>query len=173
MDPHAEHHRLPIIRHTISFNSPRSVLLLNPVVPLVVSVFLIAVVFTIWPEALEHAPISFERRGVIHHIWHYSLLGGSILALYGMFSANLRRLQFEFVGLLMLTTALAMNLVAQVATLIDEGSAAGGEAAGVTGLGLALRAGVIVTLALRTAVLYFEPIVQVPGTGTAHEPRED
>lgn len=159
MDPAAPRHRLPIVRHTIAFSSPRSVFLLNPVVPLVVSVFLIAVTFTIWPTALEHAPISFERRGVIHHIWHYALLGGSILALYGMFSANLRRLQFEFVGLLMLTTALSMNLVAQIALFLDAGSSAVAE--GVTGLGLGLRAGVIATLALRAWVLFSEPVVQV------------
>lgn len=159
MDPSAPRHRLPVVRHTISFASPRSVFLWNPVVPLVFAVFFIAVTFTIWPTALDHAPISFERRGIIHHIWHYALLGGSLLALYGMFSANLRRLQFEFTGLLVLTTALSMNLVAQVALFIEAGSAAVAE--GVTGLGLGLRAGVIVTLALRAWVLFAEPVAQI------------
>ena len=161
MDPKSPRHSLPIISRTIQFNSPRSVLLLNPVVPLVIALFFIAVTFTIWPSALEHAPISFEKRGVVHHIWHYSLLGGSVLAIYGMFSANMRRLQFEFAGLLLLVTAMAMNLVAQVSLFADQGPAA--VADGVTGFGLGLRAGVLATLLLRLVVLYFEPVVQVSG----------
>jgi hypothetical protein len=162
MDPDHPHHRLPVVKRTISFSSPRSVLLLNPTLPLVLCLFGIAIVFTVWPTALDHAPIGFERRGVIHHIWHYSLLGGSLLALYGMFSANLRRLQFEFAGLLLLVTALSMNFVAQMSVLIAHGESSVQE--GVTGLGLALRVAVIATLALRAGVLVVEPVVIVPGT---------
>ena len=163
MDPNNDRHRLPVVKRTISFTSPRSAILLNPAVLIVMSILVAAAIFTIWPEALEHSPISFEKRGVVHHIWHYALLGGSVLALYGMFSASLRRLQFEFAGLVLLVTAVAMNFVAQVSRLMDQGAASAGED-GVTGFGLCLRVGVIATLALRAWVLVAEPVVQVPVT---------
>jgi hypothetical protein len=128
-------------------------------------------VFTIWPQALEHSPISFEKRGVVHHIWHYSLLGGSILSLYGMFSASKLRLQYEFIGLLILTNALLMNLVAQLDTYFDAGPLAVHE--GVTGIGLGARIILVLILLLRMFVLYFEPKVDWPVTNIVVEEPED
>lgn len=161
------HHEHKIIQRTISFNSPKDVLLQNPTVLPVFAVFAAAVIFTIWPSALEHSPISFERRGVIHHIWHYTLLSGCLVTLYGMFSAHRLRAQIEFFGQVTLVVALALNFIAQTSTLVDEG-ASRAVLEGVTGVGLALRAGIILHLALRAWVLFKRPtqIVKIQTTTT-------
>lgn len=155
----AGHHR------PFSYRSIRSVMLSNPVPFLVLSIFVAALIFTVWPEVLSHSPVSFEKRSIfadatIHHIWHYGLLGGSVLALYGMFSANKYRIPLEFVGLIILTVALGMNFTAQLSLFIDEGPQLAATE-GVTGLGLCTRAGVIATLALRAWVLIADPLQPV------------
>lgn len=150
-----------IVRRTISFTSPRQVFLRNPVAIEVTGLFIIAIVFTIWPLALEHSPISFEQRGVVHHVWHYTLLGGSALALFGMFSAHPRRLQLEFVGVLSVALAVALNLVAQVERLISEGAVAA-LTEGVTGFGIAARGVIMLHLLLRCYILVKDPEVNIP-----------
>lgn len=93
-----QHAAFPVATNTI--RSPRSIILLTPFEFVVASLlWLLAVVFTIWPAALEHAPVSFEQRGVVHHVWHFALLAGSSLLLTGLFYAGARRLQVELVGL--------------------------------------------------------------------------
>ncbi len=128
-------------------------LLLYPLqFPLVLALFLVSAVFTAWPEALEHSPISFETRGFVHHIWHYTLLVGAALVLVGMLWNNRRRLQVELSGLFLLIGAMGMNFLA-VAT------ASGPEAP--NGLTIAVRFGVIAGLVLRAWIIISEPVVEI------------
>ncbi len=156
------HSDIPVVHGTFTVRSPRAVTLLHPFqLPLVLALAVLSVVFTVSPETLDHTPISFETRGVVHHIWHYTLLVGSLLATVGMFVAHRRRLQIELSGLFLLTGALAMNLVASIAeatTTVADGSP--------TGLGMALRAGVIIGLLIRAYTVAREPTVQMPNTQT-------
>lgn len=154
--------RIPIIKSALSIRSPRAVAILHPFqLPLVLVLAVLSIAFTIAPETLNHTPISFETRGIIHHVWHYTLLGGALLALVGMFAAARRRLQIELSGLFLLAAALTMNLVglftvsAATATTGDEPP---------SGLGMALRVGVIVGLLVRAYTVAREPTVQIPGT---------
>ncbi len=174
-------HDIPVVHHTISIRSPRAVLLLNPTLPIVLSLLFVSVVFTIWPEALDHSPISFERRGIVHHVWHYSLLAGSLLALVGMFATFRRRLQLELAGTFLLVGSLTINLIAMVNELepaetflpvgaftinliamVDESGHPVGDPP--SGLGMAIRAGVILMLAIRTYILIAEPTIEISAT---------
>ncbi len=149
---------IPIVRGTLSIRSPRAVALLHPFqLPLVLGLAAVSVVFTIWPEALNHTPISFEIRGVVHHVWHYSMLTGSLLATVGMFVTHRRRLQIELSGLALLTGALTMNLVALIT---EAATTAIGEIPG--GLGMALRAVIIAGLLVRAYIIAREPTVEIP-----------
>ncbi len=129
----------------------RSVLLLGQsTLPILVCLVLVAVVFTISPKALDHAPVAFETRGVIHHVWHYTLLGGSLLALFGALTLHKRGLMVELVGLILVVAALALNLTALLAG--DEP---------VRGVGLALRAGAMLQLAVRIWILVVRPTAEI------------
>ncbi len=159
---HRHEYDIPVIRGAVSFRSPRAVALLLPFqLPLVLTLAALSVVFTVAPETLDHTPISFETRGVVHHVWHYTLLAGSLLATVGMFVVHRRRLQIELSGLCLLTGALAMNLMVLIAeamtTVADEAP---------TGLGMALRAAVIIGLLIRAYTVAREPTVQIPSTLT-------
>lgn len=148
---------IPVVRRTFSIRSPRAVLLLNPTVPIVVCILIVSIIFTFWPQTLNHSPISFERRGIVHHIWHYSLLAGSLLALVGMFGTFKRRLEFELFGTIILAGALTMNLIALVADAVDPKA---GEPT--SGLIMAVRVGVILIFILRVYVLVARPAVNAP-----------
>ncbi len=125
-------------------------LLLRPFeFPLVVVLCALAVVFTVAPEALDHAPISFETRGVIHHIWHYGLMAGSLLTLAGLLSG---RDKIEFAGLLVLIVVIAENLIAVVS---DTGP--------VLGLTIAYRSALLTGLAIRAYTLIRRPVIEVRG----------
>lgn len=144
-------HDVPLLHGTFTIRSPRSVLLLNPFqLPLVVGLLLVAVVFTIWPQALDHSPVSFEKRGLVHHVWHYTLLLGSALTLVGMLAAARWRLKAEFVGLVSLIVVAALNMIALTSA---EGPTSGFD--------LALRAAVIVGLSVRAVIVVTEPTVDV------------
>ncbi len=135
----------------------RAVLLLYPFqFPLVLSLFMVAVVFTIWPEALEHSPISFEERSAVHHVWLYTLLAGASLVLLGMLWDNRRRLHVELSGVFLLIGATGMNLLA-------VGTEEGPDAP--NGLSIAYRAGILVGLAIRAWIIVSEPVVPL-GTAT-------
>ncbi len=150
---------IPIIRSTVSIRSPRAVTLLQPVlVPTVLLLLVLSVVFTIWPEALNHTPISFETRGFVHHAWHYTLFAGSLLTTIGLFVNHRRRLQIELSGLCLLVGALTMNAVA----LIADSTNLTPDEAPFSGLGMALRVGLIVGLLIRAYTVAIEPTVQVP-----------
>ncbi len=143
---------------TVAFRSPRAVALLHPFqLPLVLGLVVLATVFTVWPAALSHVPISFETRGIVHHIWHYTMFAGALLATYGMVAISRRRLQIELAGLALVIGALAMNLVARISEW-----AIGPEDEAPNGLGLMLRIVVIVGLLVRAYTIAREPTVQVP-----------
>jgi hypothetical protein len=170
MTPAADHpnyHEIGIVSKTMRVRNPREVFLLNSTVPIVMCMFVISIVFTIWPAALNHAPIGFERRGIIHHIWHYSLLFGSVMALCGQFSASSHRMRIELLGLIISTGAVGMNLAAVIAEGFAQGNAV--EA----GFALALKIGVALTLLLRIYVLYAEPTVMLPVPPPAVDDVED
>jgi len=134
----------------------KAAFLLQPYqLPIVLAAAALAIVFTIWPQALDHAPIAFERRGIIHHIWHYSLFAGSFVALYGMFSESARRLQIEFAGLLTLLVVIALNTIALAADTMTNPP--GAE----SGLGLALRCAVLAGLGGRGYTLLRQPTIHV------------
>lgn len=155
----------PVLRGTITIRSPRSVLLLLPFeFAFAVALWFVSVVFTIWPEALEHAPVSFEQRGFIHHVWHYALLAGSIMLLWGMFSAGRRRLQVELVGLFLVLGCLGVNLTAVIADAVTTH-----DAPDVAGLGIGLRAGFILGLLIRTYIVIREPTVDLASTNNGGE----
>lgn len=139
-----------------------AVALLRPVqFPLVVALLIVSIVFTVWPDALEHSPITFETQGVIHHIWHYSLLFGSALCLVGMFWVNPRwQLPVELAGLCLLMGVLMVNLIA-VSSLAFGLSEAPNSEGDPSGFGLALRIGVILGFAIRAYVIVAEPIMTV------------
>lgn len=141
----------------------RDVVLLHPFhFPLVCTMFVVSLVFTVFPEALEHTPVSFETRGPIHHIWHYALLLGSALTIVGMFGVDRKSIRTELVGLVMLFSAAALNFVAVVAGQVD-GSA---EPAG---FGLALRAAVILGLGARIVIVIVQPSVPLITVQDEHD----
>ncbi len=136
------------------FRPPIGVLLLHPFqLPAVVSLFVLSVTFTIWPELLDHAAVSFEVRGPVHHIWHYSLLGGAIVTLLGMFYVSRRYVQIELAGVCVLTGAVLLNLVAAISDL---------GAGSVTGIGLALRIAFVLGMVIRAYILLVQPAVVLP-----------
>lgn len=143
-------------RGAFSIRSPRSVLLLNPYqLPIVLCLFAVSVTFTFWPEVLEHTPLSFEARGIIHHLWHYALLVTSLLTLVGMFSARRWRLKAELIGVIGLIGVLGVNLVAFVADASREAP---------NGLDLAFRLGILLGFMLRAFTLVREPTVDLRET---------
>lgn len=150
-------HDVPLLHGTFTIRSPRSVILLQPFqLSLALALAAVSVVFTIWPQVLDHSPVSFERRGIVHHVWHYMLLAGSLVTLGGMFSAGRRRLRVELVGLCLLVGALGVNLVAVIA---DP------HASNVSGLGVALRSAAILGLSVRAFIVATEPTVNLRADG--------
>ncbi len=142
-----------------SIRSPFAVMVLMPFqLPLMLFLGVLSLVFTIWPGVLQHSPISFETRGIIHHVWHYSLLAGSLLALVGMFWTSPRRLRVELSGLFLLMGAMTMNLIALVSAVSSAGVGVTQET---SGLDLALRFGVLAGLASRVVVLMTAPVATV------------
>lgn len=149
-------HDLHLWRGGVTIRSPRSVLLLSPYqLPVVTCLFAVTVVFTFWPEALEHTPLSFEARGAIHHVWHYAALAASLLTLVGMFSAQRWRLKAELIGLIGLIGVVGVNLVAFVAASTVETP---------NGLDLAFRLGILLGFTVRAVTLVREPTVDLRET---------
>ncbi len=157
---------VPIKHAMFSIRSPWAVMVLMPFqLPLTWAIFAVSVVFTIWPDALQHSPISFETQGLVHHTWHYSLMLGSLLVLVGLFWTSPRRLTVELVGLCVLMGALVMNLIAVVAFAFSPED---GEEP--SGLGMAIRVGIILGLGVRAYIVIKEPTVNViQGTLTFNE----
>lgn len=136
----------------------RIVVDLNPFqFPLALALFAVTVVFTIWPDVLEHSPIAYETQGLIHHVWHYSLLAGSVLVLAGMFGQFGRHLQVELAGLSIIGGAMMVNLLALVSTIGQDDEP--------SGFGMALRVGIIVGLVFRAVGIIRTPVVTVAPRG--------
>lgn len=144
----------------VALRNPRDVLLLNPLqLPVVVALLTVSVVFTIWPEVLEHSPVSFEQRGIIHHFWHYTLLTGAASTLFGMMSAGPRRLKAELVGLCLLIGALGINLTSAVAAALAT------HPPEVSGLVVAMESALIAGLSVRAYIVTVEPTVDLHSPG--------
>lgn len=135
----------------------RDTVLANPFeFPIALTLFLVAVVFTLFPEVLEHTAISFEQRGVIHH-WgfHYPLLFGSAAMVAGLLMHPPPGFIMEFAGLVLVFLALMLNLTAMLA---DE--LAGGEP-DASGLGIAIRAALMIGIATRAWIIVKRPTITV------------
>lgn len=144
--------------------SLRRVALLHPIeLPLVVCLLLVAVVFTVFPQALEHAPVSFEQRGLVHHAWHYSLLMGAGLAAFGLFTCDIRRGRLvQVAGFTLLVAALAMNLVALIAA-----ETSGDPRVDLSGLTIAIRVALIIGLLTRMWITAAQPTIVFTGSRDA------
>lgn len=141
-----------------SLRDVRDVAFLQPYqLPFVVAVVIVALVFTVFPEALEHSPIAFEERGFIHHVWHYTLLSGGLLTLWAMVWAHPNhRIQAEIIGLTFIATAVVINLIALITTQF-----VGPESEQASGIAIAIRAALLTGMSIRVFVLICEPTVQV------------
>ena len=153
-----------LLHGSVTIRSPRSVLLLNPYqLSVVLTLLAVSVVFTFWPETLEHSPLSFEERGVVHHVWHYTLLVGSLLTLVGMMSVRRWRLKAELIGLVLMIGALGMNLTAMVADALAANSAE----SSLSGVGIGVRLAVILGHTIRAYTVATEPTVDLRETNTS------
>ncbi len=136
----------------------RAALLRQSPLPILVTLLAVSIVFTLSPEALSHSPVSFETRGIIHHVWHYTLLGGTLLGLIGAVIVDRRSM--ELVGLILVEAALALNLIAIVT--FEIAGVGPGDAA--SGLGIAMRVGVMAQIATSIWILTTEPLLELPVT---------
>lgn len=165
MNHQSSHHDVPIWHKSFSIRSPRSVLLLNPFELTIAFLMLIlTVVFTVWPELLEHSPIGFEKRGFWHHTWHYGLLFGSFMTVWGLLSGGINRLKIELIGVCLLLGGIAINLIAFLTNAFEASTLAESE---VSGYDLALRLGLLFGFGVRFYTLIKEPLVQVETTATS------
>lgn len=133
----------------------RVVLLSQSTFPILVCLVIVAVIFTITPEALDHSPVAFETRGLVHHIWHYGLLIGSLAALGGALTTDRRGLTIELVGLVLVVIALAFNLTTLIADSV------GPDSEPLRGVGIALRAGAMLQLVVRVWILVVRPTASI------------
>lgn len=146
-----------MMRGHFGFRSPIKAALLYPFEAAMVFWMLVAaIVFTFWPEALEHAPVSFEERGFIHHVWHYSLLAGAVVSSFGLLMRSPKRTLVEVLGLVLITCTVALNLIAVVSAGLTDNLPGS-----LDGWDVALRLGLLTGLALRIYILIREPIVEV------------
>lgn len=143
---------------------PRAALALNPFLfPLSVSLTTVALVFTFWPDALDHSPIAFETRGFVHHAWHYALLAGAALTLLGILWRGRRQIFIELSGVAILIAVLSMNLLALVAQAYQPGEPAA------DGLAVTLRVALIVGLCFKAWTIITGPVLLVVRSGTGED----
>ncbi len=108
--------------------------------------------FTLSPELLSHSPVGFERRGVVHHIWHYVVLIGGLSIVIGVQTHDR---PFEVAGLIGCGAAVLLNLAAS-ATAGDGASLTGGVNPSISGFGVALRVIVLAWIVLRVVEIFRE-----------------
>jgi hypothetical protein len=143
--------------------SLRRVILLHPFeLPLAVCLLAIAVVFTAFPDVLEHSPINFEARGIVHHAWHYALLLGGALTVIGLFAIGPRCLGVELAGLTLLLMCIALNFTALIAGEID-----GSGRDALSGMDAALRVAAIVAIGVRMWIIATRPTVTMTASRDA------
>jgi hypothetical protein len=144
----------------------RRVVLLHPFeFPLTVCLLIVAGVFLVFPDALEHSPVSFEVRGVIHHVWHTMLFLGALLTVIGLFRLGARGLVWELVGLTLLLACLAMNLTALIANELGTATASTGEH--LSGIDAVLRIAAMSAIAIRIWIIATRPTVTMTVTRDA------
>ncbi len=97
--------------------------------------------FTLSPELLSHSPIGFEKRGAVHHMWHYVVLIGGLAVAFG---AGTRDRLFESVGLIGCGAAVFLNLAAAV-TAGDQVT----DGSDLSGFGVGMRIVVLFWIAER------------------------
>lgn len=102
-------------------------------------------VFTVFPQALEHSPVSFETRGPIHHIWHYAVLMGGLALTLGLWFRHIRT---EIAGLWACGLVVILNLIALVAEDI-----ATPDRPPLSGIDAAARIAILSAIAARLYVL--------------------
>jgi hypothetical protein len=148
----------------------RDELLLHPYeLPFVLGVLVVAIVFTAFPDLLEHTAVGFETRGAVHHLWHHSLTAGAALNLAGRWPWIVRwvgrivafcgrkladsdvGLTMQGIGLTLLLGCLALNLSA----LASAGQ--------LGGLAMAIRLALMTGIAVRLFIIIRRPTVDVGG----------
>ena len=111
---------------------------------LAVAFVILGTMFTLWPETLEHSPVGFEKRGGVHHAWHYAILIGGLALLIGLM---IHDWAFEIAGLILCGCAVGLNLASTITAGDDHFTASLNES--VSGFGIALRAVVFTWIVLR------------------------
>ena len=117
------------------------VLLYAPIFVIGVCFVILGTLYTIFPELLEHTPVSFETRGPIHHLWHYLLLLGGFGLVIGIW---IRHLQTENWALWICGGVVMLNFVALIAEDIANNSTVE-----LSGMDAAARIVVLLTVVLR------------------------
>lgn len=136
----------------------RIILLRQGSLPVVACLFIVAVIFAVFPDALNHTATSFETRSILHHVWHYLLLIGAGAAVVGAFMTDRRRGLFaEQLGLIGVECALVMNTIA--ISLTDTETT--------TGIGIALRVAAIIQIGVRIWILATRPTFELPAVTDA------
>ena len=105
----------------------------------------LGVIFTFSPELLEHSPVGFERRGAVHHIWHYTILMGGTALLLGI---GMRDRLLERIGLIGCGLPVVLNLIALM-TADHESLTHGAPNPELSGMDVALRVIVIAMIVAR------------------------
>ena len=107
--------------------------------------------FTFSPELLEHSPVGFEARGVIHHIWHYTVLIGGMALVIGVW---LRDDLIEALGLAACGLAVLLNTLS--ISTADYDSIGTSFNTGASGIDIALRVIILVGVIVRLVQLKSE-----------------
>ena len=107
-------------------------------------------VFTLSPEFLEHSPIGFEKRGAVHHVWHYMILIGGLTLLFGLLTEDR---VLEALGLVGCGAPVLLNLVA---SLTAEDESLSGPLSAASGIDIVVRLAVLGLIAARLAEMRWE-----------------
>ena len=126
------------------------VLLYAPIFAIGVCFVILGSLYTAFPNLLVHSPVSFETRGSIHHLWHYTILVGGFALTIGVWQ---RHLMAEVVGLWACGLVILLNLVALFAEDVSTGSDTE-----LSGMDAASRIVLLLTIGLRLyAILVVNP----------------
>lgn len=105
---------------------------------------ILGTLFTISPELLEHSPVGFETRGILHHVFHYLILiGGLALTL----AVSIRDRVMEIAGLVACGVPTLLNLLALATADAESIGVSLNES--VSGMDIAVRLIVLAVIAGR------------------------